>query len=564
MNRLKTIRLMACLILSWVAAGNAQTDTVHYLPSSDDFPNPERGFYSHREVQAEGSPLTMNDLINVRSKNQSLILRMYYLKKFRTSDLSAAELNLMSTDFSLMRSAGVKCILRFAYSSSETEADAPLSTILRHLDQLRPVFEANSDVIAVVQAGFIGAWGEWYYSTNGLNNTADRRTVLEKVLTVVPANWMVQVRTPNYKKEIFGITEPLTSTDAFSGTDVSRTGHHNDCFLASYDDYGTYQDTVADKIYLSLDTKFTPMGGETCALSEFSSCENALHELARMHWSFLNRDYNAAVLNPWITDGCMEEVKRRLGYRFEFIKGLYSDSVRPGSGMSIEITFTNTGWAAPFNPRRVEVMLRSLADSSVYFALLPEEPRLWLAGDTNRIIATVGVPANVPAGSYALLLRLSDPSISLRSKPEYCIRFANDSVWGPASGYNALRHIVTVDPSAPGTPYADSLFFRPLNLSQAVPARGQGYHPLTPMLLGNYPNPFNGETAIAYSLPRREHIVIRLYTVLGQEIKTLGDSIQDEGRHDFHVEAKDLASGVYYYTIATTESVQAGRLVLVR
>jgi hypothetical protein len=416
----------------------------------------------------------------------------------------------------------------------------------------------------VVQAGFIGAWGEWYYSTNGLNNTGDRRTVLEKVLSVLPANWMVQIRTPNYKKDIFGITQPLTSSEAFSGSNISRTAHHNDCFLASYDDYGTYQDTVVDKMYLSLDTKFTAMGGETCALSEFSSCGNALHELERMHWSFLNRDYNATVLNPWISGGCMEEVKRRLGYRFGLLEGVYSDSVRPGSGLSLRFTLTNTGWAAPFNPRRVEVMLRSLTDSTVYFAQVPEEPRFWLPGDTSHLAAMVGVPSGFTAGAYELLLRLSDPSPSLRSRLEYCIRLANDSVWEAGTGYNSLRHIVYISPTAPGTPFTDTLMFRPLNLPQSAPADRQGYGFANPRLLGNYPNPFNGQTSIVYSLPRREHVVIRLYSLLGQEIETLGDNFQEAGRHDFYVDAKGLSSGVYIYTVATADALMAGRLVLVR
>ena len=60
-----------------------------------------------------------------------------------------------------MREAGVMCVFRFAYTSLETEPDAPLSIIQTHIDQLKPYLAKNADVIAVWQAGFIGSWGEW-------------------------------------------------------------------------------------------------------------------------------------------------------------------------------------------------------------------------------------------------------------------------------------------------------------------------------------------------------------------------------------------------------------------
>ena len=41
-------------------------------------------------------------------------------------------------------------------------------------------------------------------------------------------------------------------------------GHHNDCFLASSTDYGTYDDVGKEYPYLEQDTKYVPMGGETC------------------------------------------------------------------------------------------------------------------------------------------------------------------------------------------------------------------------------------------------------------------------------------------------------------
>ena len=61
----------------------------------------------------------------------------------------------------------MKMIPRFAYNFGPTGApDASTDRILEHLEQLRPALVANQDVIAFVEAGFIGTWGEWHDSTS--------------------------------------------------------------------------------------------------------------------------------------------------------------------------------------------------------------------------------------------------------------------------------------------------------------------------------------------------------------------------------------------------------------
>jgi len=59
-------------------------------------------------------------------------------------------------------------VLRFAYEKSNRGVDygPTLEWILRHVDQLAPVIRDNADVIYVMQAGFVGAWGEWHSATH--------------------------------------------------------------------------------------------------------------------------------------------------------------------------------------------------------------------------------------------------------------------------------------------------------------------------------------------------------------------------------------------------------------
>jgi hypothetical protein len=57
------------------------------------------------------------------------------------------------------------------------------------------------------------------------------------------------------------------------------------------------------------------------------------------------------------------------------------------------------------------------------------------------------IPAATPAGQYAVYLNLPDPAASLRNRPEYSIRLANQDVWEDATGYNSLLHKVTISPA---------------------------------------------------------------------------------------------------------------------
>ena len=78
----------------------------------------------------------------------------------------------MTTDFATLRQAGLKAVVRIAYTNQlyftpstswppvPPYGDATKAQMLAHLAQLAPVLQANSNVIALAQAGFIGIWGE--------------------------------------------------------------------------------------------------------------------------------------------------------------------------------------------------------------------------------------------------------------------------------------------------------------------------------------------------------------------------------------------------------------------
>jgi hypothetical protein len=425
--------------------------TTQYTASSATIANPERGFYHHINNCNE-TDFVASSLSAYRTNEKiTQVICIFYLAEFKNSPISQAQLERFQRQANTVRAAGLKMIVRFAYTSSETGDDAPLSRVTAHLDQLAPYLSANSDVISVVQTGLVGAWGEWYYTQNFGNTGSvsqtdwnNRKAVVDKLLSVLPASRMVQLRTPQFKRTMYGTTA-LSAAQAYNGSANARIGHHNDCFLASSTDFGTYTNPSVEYPYLSAETNYLAMGGETCALNApRSDCSTALSEMALFHYSYLNVDYALPVINSWTSGGCRPEIDRRLGYRFALVSATFPATATRGAAMPLDIQIKNEGWAAPFNPRAVELVLRNTSSGAVYRVPLSVDPRRWLAGTTTSIGPSVTIPTSVPAGSYAVLLNLPDPASSLSTRPEYSIQLANQNVWEASSGFNNLNRTVTV------------------------------------------------------------------------------------------------------------------------
>ena len=383
-----------------------------------------------------------------------MLLRLFYLDTFVNAPISSTFLDSIQADFDSIRAQGDKAIVRFAYNQDQTRPfDEPSKAqILAHIEQLKPLLKKNADVIAVVQLGFIGAWGEGYYSDNFYTggqatpqNWMDRADVLGAVLDALPPERMVQVRTPQMKQKfVYGPTAPtdaagLNPAQAFDGSGPARIGFHNDCYLADSTDFGTFsdydvgggtsqQDITNLRNYVAQDSRFAPVGGETCAVNPptddcGSAGGNADPDMAFSHYSFLNQGYNANVNNDWETQGCMDDIKRRLGYRLELLSGIFRTEAQPGQVIPITLEFTNVGFASPYNPRGLELVLRNTSSGKKFFAELSRDTdaRRWLPGAKYTLKAQLALPADMPTGVYEYLLNLPDPAPSLYGITAYWI-----------------------------------------------------------------------------------------------------------------------------------------------
>jgi hypothetical protein len=83
-------------------------------------------------------------------------------------------------------------------------------------------------------------------------------------------------------------------------------------------------------------------------------------------------------------------------------------------------------------------------------------------------------------------------------------------------------------------------------------------------LKNNYPNPFNPETKIEYELPKDVFVTIKIYDLLGREIKTLVNEYKNTGSYIVSFNGSEFATGIYFYRIQAGNFVQVKRMVLIK
>lgn len=88
--------------------------------------------------------------------------------------------------------------------------------------------------------------------------------------------------------------------------------------------------------------------------------------------------------------------------------------------------------------------------------------------------------------------------------------------------------------------------------------------PLSFHLSSAYPNPFNAQTTIKYSLPKSADVSIEIYDILGRKVETLVSERQSAGEHSIIWNAKEATSGVYFYRIKAGEYSDIKRCVLLK
>lgn len=412
-----------------------------YEESFEVIPNPERGFMHTLTTFSEGTPLNPSTLASHKKEGLTLLLRLFYLEKFKPSPLSQTQLNLISTDLNTIREAGMKCVLRFAYTNNGDDGtDASIDIVLSHLDQLKPIIAAHTDIIAFVQSGFVGLWGEWHGSTNDLTSVVNRKAIVDKLLEVFPSPIKIQLRTPRLKKGIFGESEALTDDIGYSDQDIARVGHHNDCFMGSINDYGTYDNPTEDKAYISQEAFYVPTGGETCPPSGIpaADCITADGTMSQLKWTYLNLDWYQPLLNDWRSDGCFEDFERVMGYRLVLRSASLPISQSNLDSLDVQLVLDNVGWSPLYYQKDLSLIMLNIDSNEAVSSTIDLDLRQARPGESLTINHSVDI-SNLTAGVYKYYLKIADQNDLLADNPDYSIQLANTDMWVADKGYNDLN-----------------------------------------------------------------------------------------------------------------------------
>jgi len=106
--------------------------------------------------------------------------------------------------------------------------------------------------------------------------------------------------------------------------------------------------------------------------------------------------------------------------------------------------------------------------------------------------------------------------------------------------------------------------YKTLALPKTTGVMGQGEIPLKFALQQNYPNPFNPTTVIQYSIPVSSQVTLKIFNLLGQEVATLVNAVQNAGDYETNFNANTLTTGVYIYRIQAGTFFETKKMMLLK
>lgn len=350
--------------------------------------NPDRGWrleaYVNVGNSAEDRHTPQEDpAINVKRSvekyaaySPQLVQTYFYLTAYKEKpEIDEYGLDRIQQVFDCARELGVKLVVRFTYQyGMDGVGEADDDIMLGHMEQLAPLLQENIDVINVVEAGFLGSWGEWHSYKNFHNPTALLRGILE----MTPEPLYVQVRLPEYKNLIMD-TEDI----------YPRIGFHDDSFFGYR--YcaaaGELNPGTEDWNQIVEESADVPVGGETFwgreTNEEIDGFESILQFVAFRQNTFslyhcfiedgvgmgyeMEKWQEVAITPEWLDsngvlyspswfgeDGTLKKsvfdfVSDHLGYRIEATSADVSGELAAGGELAVDFKLINYGFSAAYN-----------------------------------------------------------------------------------------------------------------------------------------------------------------------------------------------------------------------
>lgn len=360
-----------------------ETESFPFTESARRLSNPNRGFYHLYTFLITEEQTDFEEIIGAIAQNDTdteLMLIKINLQSYREGPISENGLRNIERLFDNLESFDKQMLLRFVYDDEgKGEENEPenLEMILLHMKQLEPVLHEHSAQIFVLQGLFTGGWGEMNGTRYG--KTEDMQSLAEQLAAAADEQTYLAVRTPAQWRSITGSEHPAEEILSGGGL-AARLSLFNDGLLGNRSDYGTYKTEEGEGSDAlgrrsreeELDfqeelCRYVPNGGEVIHANPYNDFENAVKGLAKRHVTYLNQDYDQAVLKKWELetveeagcfygmDGCTY-MERHLGYRL-LITDTYLDYRQKQSCISVEVSLKNVGFAPLYQEVKINLTL---------------------------------------------------------------------------------------------------------------------------------------------------------------------------------------------------------------
>ena len=470
---MKNNRIIICLLIimslflfgSNVGAVNYTIQNIDYQESTETLRNPERGFYEPLGLMLKES----NNHPNNYSSNLVHLrvgLRAFSGKANGKGDIPLTEDALNSLDKTIknVRAGGGSVIIRFAYDNFDgvSDPEPSLDMILKHLDQLKVIFDNNKDTIIYVELGIFGKWGEMHSSS--LINRYNVNLVLNKMLSIVPEDITVGVRHPGYFADYVGVDRgALDKYVSKKGDKSHRVGLYNDGYLGSESDLGTFRNRSIETAWLKNQATHTFYGGEPVANYASGTPLNTVSYIEKegfiTHTTYLNLRWHYNTIDQWrktvyngndkVYKGLsgLTYVDNHLGYRYVLRKSELKTNTYQLDNVEGRIKLENVGFGNLINKKITSVVLTN--GTNTYEYKINFDARSILSKETSTIPINIKLNRKVPAGKYKVYLRISQyGNIANNYKS---IRFANKNIYNEALSGNYIGEINILNTVKPTT-----------------------------------------------------------------------------------------------------------------
>lgn len=417
--------------------GYVSVETYEFVESDRALDNPNRGFYHmHGFIITDEETDFRENVIYRYSRDQETTLTLVEinLQKFRSGDISETGLDNIDKLLTALESIDKQLILRFCYDwdgVNEKVEPEKLEIILRHMEQVGPLLREHKDAIFTLQGLFIGNWGEM----NGTRYTGndELQALANQLAEVTDRSTFLAVRMPAHWRRITGIAN-VEEVCRGDGSLPSRLGLFNDGMLGNWSDYGTYGDRSqavhgaftywnrAEELAFQDELcKLVPIGGEVIIDNEYNDFDNAVQDMAVMHVTYINRDYDTKVLHKWALsaysgEGCfngmdgLSYMERHLGYRL-LIQNVEMGYDLMKDVLSVDVTMQNVGFAPLYKEAGLWINLCDQEGSIVCSYKMDQDIRDLTGGTNADALLTLHEDISLAGqqpGNFRILFEICD------------------------------------------------------------------------------------------------------------------------------------------------------------